>query len=194
MSNKIGNRNQESYLEKSSGFDAMSLSEKDAEIEFLRQQLELLKQELDCECQLTQAYRQELQDIESDLRRKEKELSTALLNLQMLELDRAKELAKSIVKSNKSVSESLAQLLSGIYNSTVEPGEFGQARSSKFRIKPSRRSDRMTARFVELEACLGEFKAQFGEFKAQFDKLKVSCATSQERDCMAEVLLSAKAE
>ena len=78
MSNMLGNRNQESQLEKSSGFDAMTISQKDAEIQFLRQQLEILKHELDCECQLTQIYRQELKDTELKLRSLEDKLSTVL--------------------------------------------------------------------------------------------------------------------
>ena len=194
MSNKmIGNRNQESGQEKSSSLDATSLSRKDAEIEFLRQQLELLKQELDCECQLTHAYRQELQDTEGELRRVEKELSN-IPKVQRLGLDQAKELAKSIVKSNTSVSESLAQLLSGIYNSTVKPGELGRIYKSSFKIRPYRKSDRMKATLNELEVRLGEVKAQCFEVKAQFEQFKVSCANSQERDRTLEALMSAQAE
>lgn len=170
MSDKISNLSQESHLEKLSGFDAMRISEKDAEIEFLREQLELLKQELHCECQFTQVYREELKDTERELRRVKNELST-LLTLPMLELDQAKELAKNIVNSKKSVSESVANLLNGIYNSTVKPGELTQVDWSIFTITSSSSSDRMTAMFIELEADLGEFKSQFGEFKAQFDEL-----------------------
>lgn len=173
MSDKISNLNQESHLEKLSGFDAMRISEKDAEIEFLRKQLELLKQELHCECQFTQVYREELKDTEHELRRVKNELSS-LLTLPMLGLDQAKELAKNIVNSKKSVSESVANLLNGIYNLTVKPGELTQVDWSIFTITSSSSSDRMTAMFIELEADLGEFKSQFGEFKSQFDELKGS--------------------
>lgn len=178
----IANRNQESYLEKGSGFGAMSVSDKDTEIEFLRQQLELLKQELDCECQLTQAYCQQLQDTESELKRVEEKLNI-ILKVQMLGLERAKELAKSIVKSNKSVRESLAQLISDIYNLTVKPAELGSTiYRSRLRIRPYRRSGEMKAKLNELEVRLGEVKAECFEVKAQFDQLKVSCVTSQECD------------
>ncbi len=78
MSNMLGNRNQESHLEKSSSFDAMTISQKDAEIQLLRQQLEILKRELDCECQLTQIYHQKLKDTELKLRSVEDKLSTVL--------------------------------------------------------------------------------------------------------------------
>lgn len=195
MGNKmIGNPNQESYLEKSNGFGIGSVSDKDTEIELLRQQLELLKQELDCECQLTQAYRQEMQDTESEARRVEKELNT-ILELQILGLDWAKELAKSIVKSNKSVTESLAQLLGGIYNSTVQPDQLGSMTyRSRLRIRPYRRSDRMAAKLNELEVRLGEVKAQCFEVKAQFDQLKLSCVSSQERDRQPEALMSVQVE
>lgn len=119
MSNTSSNFNQESHLEKWSGFDAMTILQKDAEIEFLRQQVELLKQELNCECQLTQIYSQELKDKEDELRSIKDKLNT-VLSFQKLELNRAKELAKNIAESNISVSESLAKLLMGIYSLTVK--------------------------------------------------------------------------
>lgn len=185
MSDKISNRNQESHLENLIGFDAMKISQKDAEIKFLREQVEILKQELHCECQFTQVYREEMKETERELRRVKNELST-LLTLPMLELAQAKELAKNIVNSKKSVSESLANLLNGIYNSTVKPGELDQIDMSPFTITSSIRSDKMTAMFIELEADLGEFKAQVGEFKAQFDQFKVFCGTSQVRNIIED--------
>lgn len=185
MIEKISNRNQESHLENFSGFDAMRISEKDAEINFLREQLEILKQELHCECQFTQVYREEMKDTERELRRVKNELST-LLTLPMLGLAQAKELAKNIVNSKKSISESLANILNGIYNSTVRPGELGQIDMSLFTITSSSSSDKMTAMFIELEADLSDFKADLGEFKAQFEQFKVSCGTSQVRDIIED--------
>lgn len=119
MINTSSNFNQESHLEKWNDFDAMTMLQKDAEIEFLRQQVEILKQELNCECQLTQIYSQELKDKEHDLRSIKDTLNT-VLKFQKLELNRAKELAKNIAESNTSVSESLAKLLMGIYSLTVK--------------------------------------------------------------------------
>ena len=104
------------------GFDAMLISNKDAELSFLRQQVELLKQELQCECLLSQVYREELEEKELELRAVESELSS-LLTLQMLKIEQAKELANNIVRNKLSVSESLAQLLTVLYNSNVELDE-----------------------------------------------------------------------
>lgn len=122
----------------------MRITEKDAEISLLRKQLETLKQELYCECQLTQIYREELKDTKGELRCLENELSTVLTS-EILGLDQAKELAKIILKRKMYVSESLAKLLSAIYESTVKSGELAQIdRRPNFKIKPARRSDRLT--------------------------------------------------
>lgn len=86
-------------------------------VELFREQIESLKQELRCECELIEVYRQELRYANS-------ELLTACM-LKTLGLDEAKEVAFSIVKSNKSVGESLAKLLSAIYNSPVKPSDLG---------------------------------------------------------------------
>lgn len=71
----IGNLNQGKHLEQWNGFDVMKGLEKDAEIHSLRQQLEILKQELYCQCELTQIYRQELKDTERELRRVQNQLN-----------------------------------------------------------------------------------------------------------------------
>lgn len=122
----------------------MRITEKDAEISLLRKQLETLKQELYCECQLTQIYREELKDTKGELRCLENELST-ILTSEILGLDQAKELAKIILPRKMYVSESLAKLLSAIYNSTVKSGELAQIdRRPNLKIKPDLRSDRLT--------------------------------------------------
>lgn len=78
MTNTIGNLNRGSELEHWSGFDMVKTLEKDAEIESLRQQIEILKQELNCQCELTQIYRQELKDTESELKQVQIELSNRI--------------------------------------------------------------------------------------------------------------------
>lgn len=123
----------------------MRITDKDAEISLLRKQLETLKQELYCEYQLTQIYREELKDTKGELRCLENELSTVLTS-EILGLEQAKELANSILTRKMYVSESLAKLLSGIYNSTIKSGELAQIdRRPNLKIKPARRSDRLTS-------------------------------------------------
>ena len=125
MSDKSSNLNLESHLEKRSDFIDMKILEKSEEILILREQLETLKQELLCECELTNFYRQQLKDTEDELRSTNQELCNALM-LERVSLDSAKELAKTILKSKKSASESLAELLSAIYGPQVLPEELEQ--------------------------------------------------------------------
>jgi hypothetical protein len=103
----------------------MKILEKEDEILILREQLETLKQELLCECELTNFYRQQLKDTEDELRSTNQELCNALM-LDTVSLNSAKALAKTILKSEKSASESLAELLSAIYGSQVLPEELEQ--------------------------------------------------------------------
>ena len=120
MSDKTGNLNQ--YGLKKVKSDATRIQEKESEISLLHKQLELLKQELCCECELAQVYIKELKRAERELGQAKNDLSN-IIAPQMLGLNQAKELAKRIVKSNTSVSKSLSDLLSAIYNSTVNPCE-----------------------------------------------------------------------
>lgn len=102
------------------------LSESEDEVEILREQVERQKQQLRYALQLTEEYRQELELTEHELMLVQQELSTLLMSSVKLELDEAKELAKTILKSNKSASESLAELLSVIYGCEVKPEELEQ--------------------------------------------------------------------
>ena len=119
-------------LKESSDLDADEIQKLEDTVELLSEQIESLKQLLRCECEVTEVYRQELRDTERELRYTNSELQTACM-LETLGLDEAKEVASSIVKSNKSVGESLAKLLSAIYNSPVKTSDLGYIEGFRFR-------------------------------------------------------------
>ncbi|NMG21090.1 hypothetical protein [Brasilonema bromeliae] len=91
-------------------------------VELLCEQVETLKQLLyDKELEL-QEIKQELRDTNEDL--------WATLNSPWLALDEAKELVKEILVSKKPIAETLATLITTIYNSTVKPLELGHKEKS----------------------------------------------------------------
>lgn len=122
MNKTINNYSRDIQFINQRGFDTVEGSQKDAEIQFLHQQLALLKQELDCECQLTKMYSQALKEKEHELNSLQDKLLT-ILTMERLEFSEAKELANKIAKSNMSVSESLSELLNGVYKSLAELDE-----------------------------------------------------------------------
>lgn len=85
------------------------------QVEFYRELVESLNLQL-CDCE------QEQQELEQELAHTNEDLCDALMSAQIC-LKEAKELAKTILKSKKSVSEFLADLLSAIYGSVVRPEE-----------------------------------------------------------------------
>lgn len=154
-------------------------SQSENEIEILSEELEILKHELDNERQLTKAYYQEVKLLEDELSATNRELCAALM-AQKLELDDAKELAKSIAKNNNSLRESLAKLISAIYGSPVKPDQVGGIYKSRSTISHliNDECDRIVAKSIELKeqsALLKtnckELGARFVEFKAHYLKL-----------------------
>ena len=97
-------------------------------VELLYEQIETFKQLLE--------YKQlELEEIKQQLRYTNEDLCAAL-NSPWVTLDEAKQLVKQILVSKKPVNETLAKLLSAIYNSPVKPLELEQIHNS-YSIKPS---------------------------------------------------------
>ena len=131
MNDTNGNSNEEMHLQKRSSCESLKIAAMEEEIELLHEQIATLQQELRCEWELKEFYRQELKDVERELWETNKELCNAHI-VSRLELDEAKKLAFSIVKSNKSVGESLAKVLSAIYNSTITPGSLEPIERSRF--------------------------------------------------------------
>ncbi|MBF2006944.1 MAG: hypothetical protein IGS49_16100 [Chlorogloeopsis fritschii C42_A2020_084] len=107
-----------SFVAESRDLDSAARSEIEDALELLWEQVETLKQEL--------YYKElDLQEIEQELNYINQELCAALTS-EWPPLDEAKQLFKNILVSKKPISESLAELLSLIYNSTVQASELGQ--------------------------------------------------------------------
>lgn len=112
------------------------LSEIENEVEVLHEQIESQKQQLRYTLQLTEEYRQELELTEHEWVLVQQELCTLLMSSVKLELNEAKELAKTILKSHKFDNQSLAELLSAIYDSQVKPEELEQIDRSSISSSP----------------------------------------------------------
>lgn len=97
------------------------------QIEFWRELVESLNLEL-------HEKEQQLQAIEQELNYTNKELCSALM-LERVNLAEAKKLSKTILKNNKSASKSLADLLSAIYGSQVQPEELEQIDNALMPLK-----------------------------------------------------------
>jgi len=117
-------------LKKSEGYIQQKLNTDDTlalehTVELLREQIETLNQELQHERQLVEEYAQELTYTHSEMGILNHELQN-VFRLEKLKVDKAKLLALSILSSDKSISESLAELLSGIYGILVTADDLEQ--------------------------------------------------------------------
>ncbi len=104
-------------------------------VELLREQIETLNQELQYERQLVEEYAQELAYTHSEMSMLNYELQN-VFRLEKLKVDKAKLLARSILSSDKSTSESLAELLSGIYGILVTADDLEQIKQKLTRRTP----------------------------------------------------------
>lgn len=131
------------------------------EVEFLREQVESLQLEL-------RHTKQQLQETDQELRYVNHELHTALKSGQPTH-EQAKQLAKVVLVSQKPTRESLAELLSTLYNSTIEPWELGWNQSPN-----SRRAEpeRVIAERAELKAQRVQIIGQFNRLQSQVNKLR----------------------
>jgi hypothetical protein len=120
-------KHKDSQVIKSLDLNSGERSEIEHTVELLCEQVETLKQ-------LLYHKELELQDIKQELHDTNEDLYAAL-NSPWLELDEAKELVKEILVSKKPIAETLATLLSTIYNSTVKPEELGHKEQSNS-LKP----------------------------------------------------------
>ena len=87
-------------------------------VEFLDEQVESLKQELQYKERVLEQYQQEIMCTNSEMSIVNNDLQD-VLSLKNLEVDKAIQLAQSILSNNKSTRESLADLLSAIYDVLV---------------------------------------------------------------------------
>ena len=158
--------------EQTTATDSRVLDTQD-EIKLLRDKVESLNLEL-------RYNEQQLQEVEQELKHTNYELCqlSCALAAQRLTLDEAKEIAKNILANGKPSRESLADLLSAIYLSTVKLWDLKPTikRNPSTRVeldKYSVDSIRFQAKFNELGTRFVGFKAQFARLKAKSDELKV---------------------
>lgn len=113
---------EESQLQKQVTISAYELLKIEQEAEICREQLETLKQELEYEHQRVEGYYQELLYANSEI----ETLNTELLgeySVKRVKLAQAKQLARNILSSRQFTSNSLAELLSAIYDVKVTADE-----------------------------------------------------------------------
>lgn len=203
MNNQNGNFNQENHITQENAFKDRKIREMEEEIEFLREQVESLKQGLRYEYERSNEYLEELAHTNQELELMNKEICN-LIASKTQPIDEVKELPESIIKKKKSVSEPVAELGNTIDSSPVEVNKseqidgssFGnkfekfkaqaqetRANSAKIRDYSSQivtDSYRITAESRELRGCSGEIKADSHEVRNQVASAKVSSEASLE--------------
>ncbi|WP_017318280.1 hypothetical protein [Mastigocladopsis repens] len=105
------------------------------EIQLLHEQVEFLRELVESENLNRRHEEQKLQELKQELKMTNQELSTALME-DRLSLDEAKELARILLKSEKSARVSFAELLTTIYGCAVKPEELQQIDSLNMKTVP----------------------------------------------------------
>lgn len=113
---------EESQLQKQVTISAYELLTIEQEAEICREQLETLKQELEYEHQRAEGYYQELVYANSEIETLNSEL-LGEFSVKRVKLAQAKQLARNILSSRQFTSNSLAELLSAIYDVKVTADE-----------------------------------------------------------------------
>ena len=126
------------------------------ELELSREQIEFWRELVDSLNLELRDKEQRIQQVEQELMYTNQELCNAFM-LQKLEPDEAIEFAQKILQNQKSVSESLAELLTAIYNRAIKPKELAQMDSS-----PT--ESLINAEVNQIVADLEEFKASWRAF------------------------------
>jgi hypothetical protein len=124
------------------------------EIKFLREQVEFLRELVESQKLYLQHKENQLQELEQELKMTNEELFTAvtldascpfrgnlrLKNLEHLTLFEAKELAKTILKSETLKNEFVAELLTLIYSEKVKPEELQQTDRLSLQTNPLKKN------------------------------------------------------
>lgn len=159
--------------------DATSREAIEEEVAFLREQVESCKQERVYAEQQVEAYRQALEYISSDLKETNQELCKAL-KVEQLEFSEAKELAKGLMSSGKSMSESLAELLSTIYRFPVQATDLETKDLSSLRsIEPLttiQNKNHLIEQSQIIRQQTRELKAQADDFRKQSRVVKAQAS------------------
>ena len=197
MNNQWGNLNQNNHFNVEKSLDESKIREMEEELELLREQVDSLKQLLRHENQVTNYYRQELAQTKQELEWMNEELNN-LVASNTQSVDEAEEFAHSRVENKKSVSESIAELGSGIDGSPLKVNDSRlidgsivrskshnvvaqsrkiKAQSHKIRARSSQiaiKFENLTARSRELRVGSREIKVNSCELSNQLGEAKVS--------------------
>ncbi|WP_206756644.1 hypothetical protein [Aerosakkonema funiforme] len=188
----------ETVLKQSQYFDEVKREELEDTIEILRQQIEMLNQEL-------RGKELQLQELEQELSFTNEQLCA--YSSQQLTFKEAKELAKYLLASQKSSSESLAELLSAIYGyyvkgndlkptnrpSYITPvknavdGEF--YREEKFKILQLREQLKENRKQIKYQ--VNRLKETYNRVKSSYNKLQAQLARQKVEGVSYEVDLLA---
>lgn len=138
------------------------------DIEFLRSEVECLPNLMENQNQYLHHKKQELQEIEQELTATNHELHTIFSKecLARLTLSEAKEQASIILKSEKSLSESLAELLGAIYGVPVKLEELKEIEELSMKT-----NDLATSVDNEIVAKSNKFRTHSKQFQAQYNEL-----------------------
>jgi septal ring factor EnvC (AmiA/AmiB activator) len=145
------------------------------EVEFMSEQIQSQKLYLKYLEQQLQQLQEELSDTNQEMEYINSELCSIFSSLPMT-LDQAKESAKTILASQKPTRESLAQLLSAIYGSIVEPWELGLRESPpsiNINLKIRAEIDALSARRKQLKAERKQLKAEMLQLKTLFASCQI---------------------
>ncbi len=197
MNNQWGNLNQNNHCNVEKSLDESKIREMEEDLELLREQVDSLKQLLRHENEVTNYYIEELAQTKQELEWMNQELNNLVaLNTQLV--DEAEEFVHSRVENKKSVSESIAELGSGIDGSLLKVNDSKlidgsivrskshnvvaqsrkiKAQSHKIMARSSQiatKSENLTARSRELRVASCEIKVNSCELSNQLGEAKVS--------------------
>jgi uncharacterized coiled-coil DUF342 family protein len=142
------------------------------ELELAREQIEFWRELVDSLNLELRDKEQRIQQLEQELMHTNQELCNAFM-LQKLEANEAIEFAQKILQNQKSVNESLAELLTAISNRAIKPKELAQMDSlipTELLINAG--VSHIVADLEELKACLEQLLAQNNELGSRFVVLK----------------------
>jgi septation ring formation regulator EzrA len=166
MNNQWGNLNQNNNCNVEKSLDESKIREMEEDLELLREQVESLKQLLRHENEVTNYYIEELAQTKQELEWMNQELNNLVaLNTQLV--DEAEEFAHSRVENKKSVSESVAELGSGIDGSLLKVNDSKLIDGSSVRSK----SDNLVAQSHKIKAQSHKIMARSSQIASKLENI-----------------------
>ncbi|NMG09815.1 hypothetical protein [Brasilonema sp. UFV-L1] len=166
------------------------------EIKFLREQVEFFRELVESQNVHLQYKQQQLEEVEQELDATNKDLCIALMpeasypfrgnlllaGLAHLTLFEAKELAQTILKSEKSAHKSVAKLLTIIYGEEVKPEELHKTDMLSFQTNPLKNNlaHQIVASSKEVKTHSKQLRARYKELGCHFVAFKTHCTQIRE--------------